>query len=118
MILWRLSGIFAIALLFQYPGAALSEEPLDRIIYLDIPANTSLEDSLIEWGAKAGFSVMMNTDTVAHHVTPEVRGRLSARKALSLLLRDSGLIYTQDGDRIRLFPSRPDRKSTRLNSSH
>lgn len=79
-------------------------EVLDRAIHLDIPANTPLEDSLIEWGHQAGMAVMMNTTVVAHHVVHQVRGTLSAREALLSLLRGTGLTYSQSGDRIRVFP--------------
>jgi hypothetical protein len=34
---------------------------LDREIHINIPANTQMEDALIDWGKKAGDSVMMDT---------------------------------------------------------
>ena len=102
----RTTHAFALVLLF---GAKIvfADSSLDRLIHLDIPANNRLEDSLIEWGTQAGMAVMMNTDTVAHHLVHEVHGTLSARQALLLLLRDTGLTFTQEGDRIRVIPREP-----------
>jgi hypothetical protein len=80
-------------------------EPLDRQITLDISANTPLEDALIEWGLKAGLTVMINAKTVSQYVTPRVSGRLTARQALILLLEGSRLSYTLDGERVQIIPT-------------
>ena len=80
---------------------------LDKKYNFDIPANTRLEDALIEWGAKAGMTVMISTPTVELQRTPGVRGLLSARDALATLLRNSGLVYTSEGGRVRVVPSKP-----------
>lgn len=96
----------AFVLLLHFAASpASAQEPLDRFITLDVHANTPLEDALIEWGTKAGMTVMINTLTVSHQVTKSVRGTLTARNALILLLRDTGLSYTQSADRIRLVPA-------------
>jgi outer membrane receptor protein involved in Fe transport len=84
---------------------ALAEDSIDRPIALDIPANTRLEDALIEVGTKAGMTVMINTPTVDRQFTQGVHGTLSTRKALAVLLRDSGLSYTQEGERILVVPT-------------
>jgi iron complex outermembrane receptor protein len=99
-----LLAAWAFALVFQLgPRNVLAEDALDRPITLDIPANTRLEDALIEWGTKAGMTVMINTRTVEHQVTPRIHGTWSARNALTLMLRNSGLTYTNDAGRIRVI---------------
>ena len=92
-------------LLFQVATHnALAEDALNRPIKLDIQENTRLEDALIDWGEKAGVMVMINTATVSHQVSHGVHGTLSARNALLAILRDSGLSYTREGERIRIVP--------------
>ena len=83
----------------------LAEEPLDRQITIDISANTPLEDALIEWGLKARLTVMINTQVVSQYVTKHVSGTLTARHALALILQDSHLSYTQDGERVHIVPN-------------
>jgi iron complex outermembrane receptor protein len=99
-------GVYALlALSFQLTSrSALAEDALDRQIKLNIPANTRLEDALIEWGAKAEVTVMINTPTVDRQTTRGIRGTLSARSALADILRGSGLSYTEEGGRIRVVP--------------
>jgi outer membrane receptor protein involved in Fe transport len=78
---------------------------MDRTVSLDIAANTLVQDALIDWGAKAGVTVMINPASVNRVVSKEVHGTLTARAALALILSDSGLSYTQDGDRIHIVPA-------------
>jgi iron complex outermembrane recepter protein len=85
---------------------ALAVDPLDRSVTLDISTATSLEDALIEWGAKVGVTVMINTSTIDRKITQKVQGTFTARVALLELLRDSGLTYTEEGDRIRIVPTK------------
>jgi iron complex outermembrane recepter protein len=99
-------SVFALVLALQWCiRTAEAADALDRPIRIDIAANSALEDALIEWGAKAGVTIMINTSVVDRHLTPEIHGTLSARKALSILLQDSGLSYTQEGERIHIVPS-------------
>jgi hypothetical protein len=96
----------AIALVLQLdPCGALAEDVLDHNLRLDIPANTPLEDALIEWGVQVGATVMINTRTVDHEHTLGLQGTLSARHTLTLLLRDSGPSSTQEGHRVRIVPA-------------
>jgi iron complex outermembrane receptor protein len=99
-------GVYVLlALSFQLTGrCAMAEDALDRQINLNIPANTRLEDALIEWGAKAEVTVMINTPTVDRETTRGIRGTVSARSALADILRGSGLSYTEEGGRIRIVP--------------
>lgn len=103
---------FVLVLSFQVvtrTAAALdvpdAQSTLDTLVTLDIRVNTPLEGALIEFGRKAGLVVMMNTATVDRYVTREVRGTLRASEALRLLLRDSGLSYSKEGNRIRIVPA-------------
>ena len=80
-----------------------AEEMSDRSISFDIPERTTLESALVEWGMKARMTVMINTQTIANRATShKIHGKLTARKALLLILQDSGLSYTEEGDRIRI----------------
>jgi outer membrane receptor for ferric coprogen and ferric-rhodotorulic acid len=100
-------GIVALLLttLSQFPcRIALAADPLDRPITLDIRDNTPLDEALIEWGVKAGVELMINTPTIAHQTTHGVHGTMPAGNALSIILRDSGLTYTAQGERIRVVP--------------
>src|ERR1700761_7269969 len=85
--LYRLLTVYLLGLCLQLGGGgAWAADALDRQIKLDIPATTHLEDALIEWGTKAGMTVMVNTRVVELLFAPRVQGLMSARKALSLLL--------------------------------
>lgn len=92
-------GVFALYL-FGIP--AFGGEALDRAIVLDIPAETSLENALIEWGLQAGMTVMCDTRTVDSLVTLEVKGTLTARDALSKILQGTGLSYRRNGNNIQI----------------
>lgn len=89
----------------QLPAFAQKADPLDKPISIDIPANSPLEDALIQWGVVAGVSVMINTSTVNGQITDGVRGTLSAREVLIELLRHSGLGYAEDGGRVKIAPA-------------
>jgi iron complex outermembrane receptor protein len=106
---WRNSNAIAclaltVFLLSRFAIAASAESALDQVNFFDIQANTSLEDALLEWGEKVGVTVMINTPTVEHRVVRALKGHFSARKALSLLLQESGLTYTEDQGRVRVIP--------------
>ena len=95
-----LSGVFA-----TLAAPAQADELLDRPIQIDIQPNTPLEDALIEWGERAHVTIMINTQTVARLVANEVHGTHSAREALALLLRGSGLSYQDKGGRVKVAPT-------------
>lgn len=97
--------VIAALLLLLTCKVAWGADALDRQISLDIPFNMSLEDALVEWGAKAGMTVMMNTRTVDGHTTRRIKGTFNARKALRLLLENSGLSYVEGETTIRVVPA-------------
>ena len=78
---------------------------LDKLVYLDIPENSALEDALIEWGRKAGITVMINAITVNGQHVGAIHGTFSARQALLRMLNASGLRYSEDGNRVEVFPA-------------
>src|SRR5579884_3737366 len=84
---------------------ALAAGPLDRLIDLNIPEHTRMEDALIEWGMKAGLTLMINTPSVEHqYTTRPIQGTWPAAQALSVLLSGSGLTYTADRNTIHVLP--------------
>jgi iron complex outermembrane recepter protein len=100
----RLIGIVAFCCLLFGATSASAGGLLDKTIKVDISDNTPLEDALIEWGIDAGVTVMINTAKVGDRVAPAVHATLSARKALLLLLRGSGMSYKEDNGRIQIIP--------------
>lgn len=115
----RLTVTCLLTLLFQgMSSAAFAEDPLDRNVTLNIRSNTLLEDALIQWGTEVGMTVMIDTSTVSGRATKTVlEGQINARKALDIILRDSGLSYTEDGTRIQIVRSGTLRR-TSANSAH
>lgn len=95
----------ALALIFTaFPGIVLASEAIDRQIHLEILANIPLEDALIEWGKKAGMTVMMSTEGTSARVSQGVQGIFSERLALDLILKGSGLTYIADSRSVRIVP--------------
>lgn len=78
---------------------------LDRLIYLDIPEDSALEDALIEWGKQTSVTVMINTTIVKDQHVNAIHGTFTARQALERILSVSGLRYAEDGTRIQVIPT-------------
>lgn len=81
----------------------MAADALDQQIFFDIPSGTDLESALVTWGRLVNMTVMINTSTVELKRTRGLHRTLSARSALSEILRDSGLSFSQDGHRIRII---------------
>ena len=90
-------------------GSAFAEDVLDQSLFFDIPPGTYLEDALINWGRQAGVTLMINTPTVEKKRTSGIHGTFNARSALNELLKDSGLSFKQDGQRVSIV-AEPDLK--------
>ena len=101
---YRFGLLMSLLPLLLSNGTALAEDALDRQININIVANTSLEEALIDWGFATGISVMINAATVDGRLAPAVHGHLIARDALTALLKNSGLSYSESGGRIRVVP--------------
>ena len=92
-------------ILLLLTGTALAGDALDQTISLDIAPNTPLDQALVRWGAETGVQVMMSAPSVATGKTNGVRGTQTASRALTALLRDSGLSYTVDGSTVHVVPA-------------
>jgi len=101
------AGVFWVLMLQLVLQNAFAQDKLGQPIRIDIAADTRLEDALIDWGTLAGVTVMMSTPTVDFKIAKRVQGMLSARHALSLILRNSGLGFTENEGLIRIVPLRP-----------
>jgi len=86
-------------------GPAFGAEGMEKQIELDIPAGTSLEDALLQWGDRTGMQVMMSTNVVRNEKVQAIQGTTRAATALSTLLRSAGLSYTVDGNTVRVVPA-------------
>ena len=83
---------------------ALAEVALDRATRIDIPDGVLLRDALIRLASDAKMVVMMDTTIVQGRVADGIHGSFSTREALNRLLKSSGFVYTNEGDRIRIMP--------------
>lgn len=97
--------LFVAAALQLSTGTAIAADQFIRPITLDIPANTLLEDALIEWGRQAGMAIMIDTRSIAGQVSARVQGTFSSGDALQMLLRNSGLTYTKEGQIVHIVPT-------------
>ena len=103
---WTLT-IFTIVTLCAIFGSrgAWSESLLDQPIQLDITAGTSLEEALLQWGAKTGMQLMMSGDSVSHRTSPAIHGSTRAAAAMDALLSGTGLSYTVEGSTVHIIPA-------------
>jgi len=86
-------------------GGTFGAEGMEKQIQLDIPAGTSLEDALLQWGDRTGMQVMMSTDVVRNEKVQAIKGTTRAATALSTMLRGAGLSYTIDGNTVHVIPA-------------
>lgn len=98
-------GLSILYALNSAPGFAQESDPLDRKVELNISAASGLEDALIEIGVKGQLAILINTSDVKKLSAKPLRGVYTARQALDLLLRGSGLDYSEDGGRVRIIQS-------------
>lgn len=101
----------ALCAVFGTRGAR-SESLLDQPIQLDITAGTSLEEALLQWGAKTGMQLMMSGDSVSHHTSPAIHGSTRAAAAMDALLSGTGLFYTVEGSTVHIIPATSLARST------
>lgn len=113
-LIFSATALPAAALSTLFSPTAYAQSALDRIIELHIPGATSLEQALLTWGERTGVTIMINSRTVERHITSGVNGKLTARDALLLILKDSGLTYAEDGSTIQVVPSAPSARTIAL----
>ncbi|WP_312218051.1 TonB-dependent receptor [Brevundimonas sp.] len=85
-----LSGVAAVACLFSAGTPACAQSARD----FDIPAGP-MRDALTAFGAQSGQQIFFTSDVVAGRRSPGVNGRMQPEAALSRLLLDSGLTWSQ-----------------------
>src|SRR5579872_3259517 len=99
----RLTAVpFAVALALM-GAAAQASDALDKPIKLSIPANTRLEDALLEWGNKTGVQVMIDSPSVAGVRTQSpIVGTQPAHSVLISLLGQAKLSYTMENTTVHV----------------
>jgi iron complex outermembrane recepter protein len=105
----RLTGLLlsVFAVTSSWSVAAGGEDLLEKTISVDIPTHSNLEDALIEVGTKAGVSVMINSTVIANQLSEGIRGTYKAREILTRVLRNTGLSYKAEGERVLIVPAGP-----------
>jgi iron complex outermembrane recepter protein len=101
----KVAGLLVVATLQLNARVSVAADQLVQLVTLDVPANTLLEDALIEWGRKAGITVMIDTRSVTGQLAGKIHGTFSTADALKLLLRNSGLTYTREGQIVHIIPT-------------
>jgi outer membrane protein W len=80
--------------------------PGDTAIAFDIPAQP-MAAALNAWAVQANAQVFVDSGPVAHLMAPAVKGTLTPRQALRLLLARSGLQVAQGTDGVFVIKPRP-----------
>lgn len=87
-------------------GAAAAD--LDHEVVFHIKSQR-LDSALLEFSRQANTPVAFAAKSIGSLVTPGLDGKYPAREALSALLCNSGLVYTQVGDTVTVIPIGPER---------
>ncbi len=86
---------------------------LDRVARFDIPAQ-SLDKALLEFGQQAHVQIMFAWQpTIGRLRSPHIKGRYTARQALSALLQGTQLQYAARGNTITIAPDPPQAAAAR-----
>ena len=89
----------------SFAGPAIPGASLDHQITMDISNNTPLDEALATWGTSIGMAVVIDADATEKRVVGNgLHGTISARAALQLLLKKSGLSYAVQGDTVYVVP--------------
>lgn len=97
-----LASLFVAIALQLNARVAIAAGQLVQPVTLDIPAGTRLEDALIEWGRQARMTIMIDTRSIAGLQASKMHGTFNTDEALKILLRDSGLTYTKEGQIVHI----------------
>jgi iron complex outermembrane receptor protein len=104
---YRLSLPVLLAALVFVSGTATATD-LDHEVIFHIKSQR-LDSALLEFSRQANTPVAFAAKSIGALVTPGLDGKYPARAALSALLCNSGLIYTQIGDTVTVIPVSPER---------
>lgn len=104
----RIRPHFAAALFLVVPflvfNSAASAGDLDTIVTFNIDAET-IDKALLAFGSQAHLQIMFASNSSTSQArTKGIKGRCSVRSALAVLLRGTGLSYSEHGDTVEVVP--------------
>jgi outer membrane receptor protein involved in Fe transport len=107
-----LCGVAAVgALLVSSPAwSATQKVNVDAQQEFHIPGQ-SLDTALLLYSRESGLQIISSAPVVANKVAQPLRGRMTPREALSLLLKGSQLSFVVSGSTVTIVPTSPTRSS-------
>ena len=97
----RLRAALILSLAIMTPAMATD---LDHEVVFHIKSQR-LDSALLEFSRQANTPVAFAAKSIGSLITPGLDGKYPARTALSALLCNSGLVYTQVGDTVTVVPT-------------
>ena len=97
----RLRAALILSLAIMTPAMATD---LDHEVVFHIKSQR-LDSALLEFSRQANTPVAFAAKSIGSLITPGLDGKYPARAALSALLCNSGLVYTQVGDTVTVVPT-------------
>ena len=101
----RLRAALILSLAIMTPAMATD---LDHEVVFHIKSQR-LDSALLEFSRQANTPVAFAAKSIGSLITPGLDGKYPARAALSALLCNSGLVYTQVGDTVTVVPTSSER---------
>jgi len=101
----RLRAVLILSLAIMSPAMA---NDLDHEVVFHIKSQR-LDSALLEFSRQANTPVAFAAKSIGSLITPGLDGKYPARSALSALLCNSGLVYTQVGDTVTVIPTSSER---------
>ena len=101
----RLRVALILSLTIMTPAMATD---LDHEVVFHIKSQR-LDSALLEFFRQANTPVAFAAKSIGSLITPGLDGKYPARTALSALLCNSGLVYTQVGDTVTVVPTSSER---------
>jgi len=101
----RLRVALILSLTIMTPAMATD---LDHEVVFHIKSQR-LDSALLEFSRQANTPVAFAAKSIGSLITPGLDGKYPARTALSALLCNSGLVYTQVGDTVTVVPTSSER---------
>jgi len=101
----RLRAALILSLAIMTPAMATD---LDHEVVFHIKSQR-LDSALLEFSRQANTPVAFAATSIGSLITPGLDGKFPARTALSALLCNSGLVYTQVGDTVTVVPTSSER---------